>query len=292
MEKAEYMFFLGCLIPYRVLSYEISARKVLRKLGVKLVEMPNANCCGYPVAPLNYDLSLTLAARNLCIAEEQKMNIITLCNGCFSNLNETKIALNNNEILKTKINNYLKEINLSFKGNIEVKHLVHLLIEDIGVKKLKESIKKPLSNLQVVQHTGCHLLRPKKHVEHGDNSYDPKTLKVLIGLTGAECVNYLDEMACCGNTIIGINEDIPFLMAKEKLDNIQSTKAQVLITVCPSCHMMYDFNQPRIEKTFDVKYRIPVLHYTQLLGLAMGFKQEELGLNLLRIKPNKLLEMI
>jgi heterodisulfide reductase subunit B len=292
MAELEYLFFLGCLIPYRLAGYEVSARKVLSKLGVKLVEMSEFNCCGFPVAPVNFDLALSLAARNLCLAEQQNMNILTLCNGCFGTLNETNSMLKEDKALRDKVNGYLQQIGLEFKGTSAVKHLVHVLTEDIGPEKLKESIRSPLTGLHVAQHTGCHLLRPANRVGHGDDPEDPKTLKRLIGLTGAECLDYMDETECCGNTIIGINEEVPFQMAKEKLEHIKAVGAQALVTVCPSCHMMYDFNQPRIEKAFNANFSLPVLHYTQLLGLAMGFQPEELGLDELRVKPTSILSQI
>jgi len=292
MAELEYLFFLGCLIPYRLVSYEVSARKVLSKLGVKLVEMPEFNCCGFPVAPVNFDLALSLTAHNLCLAEKRNMNILTLCNGCFGTLNEANRMLKEDKALRDKVNSYLQLVNMEFKGTTTVKHLIHVLTEDIGLEKLKEHVKEPLTSLHVAQHTGCHLLRPAKHVGHGDNPEDPKILKKLIGLTGAECLDYMDETECCGNTIIGVNEEVPFQMAKEKLDHIKAVGAQALVTVCPSCHMIYDFNQPRIEKTFNVNFGLPILHYTQLLGLAMGFKPEELGLDELRVKPTLLLSQI
>ena len=143
----------------------------------------------------------------------------------------------------------------------------------------------------MAQHTGCHIVRPKKIIGK-DDPEDPKLLKQLIALTGAKCLDYMDEAECCGNPIIGVNEAIPFQMAKEKLDHIMAVGAQALITVCPFCHMMYDLNQPRIERTFNTKIGIPVLHYPQLLGLAMGFSPEELAINELRVKPTQLLEQI
>ena len=292
MAELEYFFFLGCLIPYRLASYEVSARKVLAKLGVKLVEMPEFNCCGFPVAPVNFDLALSLAARNLCLAEQRNMNILTLCNGCFGTLNEANRILKEDKTLRDKVNGYLRQLNMEFKGTASVKHLVHVLAEDVGQEKMKEHVKTPLTGLRVAQHTGCHLLRPAKRVGHGDNPEDPKILKNLIGLTGAECLDYMDETECCGNTVVGVNEEVPFQMAKEKLDHVKAIGAQALVTVCPSCHMMYDFSQPRIEKAFNASYGLPVLHYTQLLGLAMGFKPEELGLDELRVKPTLLLSQM
>jgi len=292
MPELEFLFFLGCLIPYRLSSYEVSARKVLGELGVKLVEMKDSNCCGFPMAPVDYDLALSLAARDLCLAEEQGLNVLTLCNGCFGTLNEANRALKEDKLLRDRINGYLKEVDMEFDGTVEVKHLVHVLAEDIGFERLKKLVKNPLMSLRVAQHTGCHLMRPAKRIGHSDNPEDPKTLKDLIGLTGAECLDYVDETECCGNTIIGVNEEVPFWIAKEKLDHVRAVRAQALVTVCPSCHMMYDFNQPRIERAFNSEIGMPVLHYTQLLGLAMGFAPGELGLDELRVKPTDLLSAI
>ncbi|MEM3622576.1 MAG: CoB--CoM heterodisulfide reductase iron-sulfur subunit B family protein [Candidatus Bathyarchaeia archaeon] len=288
----KYLIFLGCVIPYRLSSYEISARKVLNKLGVELVEMPTYNCCGYPMDAINHDLMLALAARNLCVAEQQNLNILTLCNGCFCSLNETNKMLKEDKKLREEVNAHLKEIGMEFKGTIEVKHLVHVLAEDVGFEKIKNAVKSPLTNLSVAQHSGCHLVRPAKYVGHGDDPENPTLLKNLIRLTGAECLDYMDETECCGNPIIGVNEEVPFQMAKEKLDHVRAVKAQALITACPFCHMMFDMNQPRIERAFNEKFGIPVLHYPQLLGLAMGFSPEELGLNELRVKPSELLNQI
>lgn len=292
MPEPRFLLFLGCITPYRLSSYEISARKVLEKLGVELVEMPEFNCCGFPMDLINHDLMLTLAARNLCIAEKQGLDILTLCNGCFSVLNETNKILEEDKKLNEKINGYLKEIGMEFKGTTKVKHLVHVLVEDVGIERIKDSVKKPLTNLHVAEHGGCHIVRPVKYVDHGDDPENPTMLKDLIRLTGAECLDYMDEAECCGNPVIGVNEAVPFQMAKEKLEHIKSVKAQALITVCPYCHIMYDLNQPRIERTFNEKFGIPVLHYTQLLGLAMGFTAEELALKELRVKPTELLSQI
>ena len=290
-ERPKYLIFLGCVIPYRLSSYEISARKVLARLGVELVEMPEYNCCGFPMDPVNHDVMLILAARNLCVAERENLNILTLCNGCFGTLNKANKTLKEDKEERERINKYLAEFGMEFKGTIEVKHLVHVLAEDVGFEKIKDSVKKPLSSLRVAQHTGCHLVRPKKLIEK-DDPENPTLLKELIKLTGAKPLDYMDEAECCGNPIIGVNESIPFQMAKEKLEHIRAVGAQALITVCPFCHMMYDLNQPRIERAFNEKFNIPVLHYPQLLGLAMGFTPEELLLNELRVKPADLLNEI
>ncbi len=291
MPELKYMLFLGCVIPYRIGSYEISARKVLEKLGVELVEMPEFNCCGLPLDPVSHDLMLSLAARNLCLAEQQNLNIITLCPGCAGTLRKVNKTLQEDKKLKEKVNEYLKEIGMEFKGTIKVSHLIQALAGDVGFEKIKETVKRPLKQLKVAEHNGCHVLRPAKYIGFDDPD-NPVILKNLIELTGAECLDYMDETECCGAPIVGVNDQIPLQLTREKLDHIKAVGAQALITVCPFCHMMFDINQPRIERTFNEVFGIPVLHYPQLLGLAMGFSPEELALKQLRVDASKILKYI
>jgi heterodisulfide reductase subunit B len=289
--RLRYLLFLGCVIPYRVSSYEISARKILDKLGVELVEMPEFTCCGFPLDPVNHDAMLTLAARNLCLAEQQNLNIVTLCNGCFGILNHVNKELKEDKKLREKVNGYLKEIGTGFRGTIMVKHLIHVLAEDVGFERIKDAVKKPLNPLRVAEHTGCHVLRPAKYVG-SDDPENPTTLKKLIEATGAKCLDYIDETECCGNPIIGVDAEIPLQLARDKLDHIRAVGAQALITVCPFCHMMYDLHQSRIERKFNEKFGIPVLHYPQLLGLAMGMNPDELALKDLRVDASELVNRL
>jgi len=290
MTELKYLLFLGCAIPYRLPSYEISTRKVLKKLGVELVEMPEFNCCGFPLDPVNHDMMLTLAARNLCLAEQQNLNIMALCNGCFGILNHVNKELKEDKEVKETVNGYLKEIGMEFKGTVTVKHLIHVLAEDVGFEKIKETVQNPLSQLRVVQHSGCHVNRPKKYIGFEDPE-NPTILKKLIEVTGAKCLDYMDEPECCGAPIVGVNEKIPLQLAREKLDHIRAVGAQAMITCCPYCHIMYDLNQPRIERIFNEKFGIPVLHYPQLLGLSMGISPEELALKDLRVNAAEIVNI-
>jgi len=291
MPESKYLIFLGCVIPYRVSSYEISARKVLDKLGVELVEMPEFNCCGFPLDPINHDMMLTLAAQNLCLAEQQNLNIMVLCNGCFGTLNHVNKELKEDKKIREEVNGYLKEIGMQFKGTITVKHLIHVLAQDVGFEKIKETVKKPLNQLRLAQHIGCHVVRPRKVVGF-DDPENPLTLKNLIAVTGAKCLDYMDETECCGNPTSSVNSEIPLQLAREKLDHIRAVGAQALITVCPFCHMMYDLQQTRIERKFNEKFRIPVLHYPQLLGLAMDMSSDELALKDLRVDASELVSVL
>ncbi len=291
MPNLKYAIFLGCSIPYRVASYEISSRKILQKLGVELVEMPDYNCCGLPLDPADHDVMLTLAARNLCMAEKAGLNIITLCPGCAGTLRKVNKLLKEDKHERERVNGWLKEAGLEYKGTIEVKHLMQALAEDVGLERIKEAVKKPLSNLSVAEHNGCHVVRPQKYIGF-DDPEDPAILKSLIEVTGAKCLDYMDETECCGAPIVGVNDRISLALTRDKLSHMKDVKAQAVITVCPFCHMMFDTNQTRIERTFNETYGMPVLHYPQLLGLAMGFTPEELALKELRVDASKVVALI
>jgi len=291
MAELKYLMFLGCAIPYRVSAYEISARKVLQKLGVELVEMPEFNCCGLPLDPVSHETMLVLAARNLAMAEQKGLNIIALCPGCAGTLKKVSKMLKEDRALREEINKHLKEAGLEFKGTVNAKHIMQVLTEDVGLDKIKKAVVKPLTMIKVAEHNGCHILRPKKYIGF-DDPEDPQTLKTLIEATGATCLDYLDETECCGAPSVGVNDKIALQLARDKLNHIKKVEAQALITICPFCHIMYDTNELRIEKMFNEVYGIPVLHYPQLLGLAMGLSPEELAFNELRVDCSKILGQV
>jgi len=291
MTEDRYLMFLGCAIPYRVAAFEISARKVLAELGVQLEEMPEFNCCGLPLDPVSHEMMLILAARNLALAEQKGLDIITLCPGCAGTLKKVNKTLKEDAALRNEINKHLKEAGLEFKGTQNAKHFMQVLIEDVGLEKIKDSVTKPLTMLKVAEHNGCHILRPKEFIGF-DDPENPKTLKTLVEATGAQCLDYLDETECCGAPSVGVNDKIALQLARDKLNHIKSVDAEAMITICPFCHIMYDTNELRIEKTFDETYGIPILHYPQLLGLAMGIKPEMLAFNELRVDVSKMLDKV
>ncbi len=287
----KYLIFLGCAIPYRVSSYEISSRKVLAKLGVELVEMPEFNCCGLPLDPVSHEAMLVLAAKNLALAEREGLNILTLCPGCGGTLKKVNKILKDDPALKQKINEHLKEAGLELKGAVETKHLLQFLKENVGVDKIKASVTKPLIGLKVAEHNGCHLLRPKQYIGF-DDPEDPETLKLLVEATGATCLDYVDETECCGAPSVGVSDKVALSLARDKLSHLKDVEAQAMITICPFCHIMYDTNELRIEKLFNETYGIPILHYPQLLGLAMGMNPEELAFKDLRVDPSNILKQV
>ena len=283
----KYTIYLGCMIPFRELSYEISARRVIRDFDIELQDMPDANCCGLPIDPVNHEMMLLLAARNLCIAEKMGLDILTLCNGCTGILMKVNKMLKQDRDLRKQINSQLNNIGMEFQGKINVKHFVQIL-SDMGLETLKKHITRPLDSLAVAGFTGCHIFRPSEFMEV-ENPEDPSLLSDLIEVTGARSVRYVDEFQCCGASEGAIDNKLPLVLSREKLRNVKAAGADAMVTLCPACHQTLDGNQPLVERAFSESYRIPVLHYPQLLGLAMDISPEELALNDLRVKPSKIL---
>ena len=302
MSKSTYLLYLGCAIPARVLSYEISARRIAKSLDIKLIEMTEFSCCGLPLDPINHDMMLVLAAQNLCLAEQQGLNIMTLCPGCNGTLCKVNKMLKEDDGLKKRVNGYLNKVGMEFRGEISVKHFIEVLNEDVGLKKIKNHVQKPLKGLKTAAHYGCHLLRPTEYIDI-DDPENPTILKKFIEVTGAKYLGYANEMECCGAAIIISRsraltsellgkDDIPLQLTRDKLAHLREAGAHVLVTLCPSCYRMYDVNQPMIERIFNESFKIPVLHYPELLALAMGVNSNDLALNEHRVNTSEILDFL
>ena len=304
----KYALFLGCTIPVRSQNYEMSAREVAKVIGLELVDLPDFSCCGFPVKSSSVEASLVLAARNLAIAAEKKLDICTLCNACTGVLTETNKELNENKELREKVNDKLGKIDKEFKKGVKIRHFSRILYEDVGLEKLKGTVKRDLSSLKLSVHYGCHYERPKELYDGFDDPENPTSLDKLVEVTGARSIDYKDKLDCCGGAILGVQEDIALEMAKNKLDNITAIKLEMakhkldnvsakkvdaLVTQCPFCSIMYEDNRRKIESKFNVQYNnFPVLYYPQVLGLAMGLDTKQLGFRLNKIKATGLLQKL
>ncbi len=270
----KYAFFLGCLIPARELSYEVSVRKTMPELGVELVDMKAANCCApFSIQSVDYDSWLALAARDLCIAEEMGMDIMTLCNDCYESLLMVNNLLKKNPELKDRANNILSEVGKEFKGKVDVKNLVDVLHGDVGIDKVKNAIKEPFNGLKVGAQPGCHLTKPKRiHFEllRGFNELD-----ALVNATGAESVPYERKEMCCGGPLRDINDDLSRSISRDKLRALKDAEVQAAVTVCPFCFLQLDLGQLEVKRHFNEEYNLPVVHFVELLRLAMGMKLED-----------------
>jgi len=285
----KYAFFLGCLIPARELSYEISIRKVLPALGVELVDMKEANCCApFSIQSLDYASWLALAARNLCIAEEMGLDILTLCNDCYESLLMVNTVLKQNPEVKDQVNEVLSEVGKEFRGKTEVKHLVDVLHDDLGVRKVKDAVKEPFTKLKVGTQPGCHLAKPKRlhlGVEWGFGALDE-----LVEATGAETIEYDNKEMCCGGPLRGIDDELARPLVRQKLIGLKNAGVDCVVTLCPFCFLQFDLGQLEVKRHFKEEYNLPVLHFAELLRMAMGIKLEDWEIKSHRIPLDSILK--
>ncbi|MGB9135497.1 MAG: CoB--CoM heterodisulfide reductase iron-sulfur subunit B family protein, partial [Candidatus Bathyarchaeia archaeon] len=204
----KYAIFLGCTIPARQPNYELSARKSLAKLGIELVDLANMTCCcPPPVQSLDLETSIAIAAYNICLAEEEGISMLTLCSGCFESLAMANAMLKRDKELKTRINGILAEAGKEFRGSIEVKHFLQVLMGDVGIERIKEKLVKSLANLRVAAFYGCHALRPSELLKL-DDPERPRILENLIETLGAKNVEYRNKLKCCGGLLRGVSDDM------------------------------------------------------------------------------------
>ncbi|MFZ2456862.1 MAG: CoB--CoM heterodisulfide reductase iron-sulfur subunit B family protein [Candidatus Altiarchaeia archaeon] len=283
--KNKYAYFIGCTIPFRASNYDLATRKVTESLGIELVDLPDAGCCGLYFELINEMTYLSMAARVLSMAEEKKLDLLVLCNGCNGSLYRANKKLKENPELKDKVNEVLTEVGREYRGTIEVKHLIRVLYEDIGIEKIKEKIANPLTNVKAAAHYGCHLLKPSEEIMF-DDPKNPVSLDRLIEVTGAKSVDYYDKLQCCGGYVLAADAKTAYKMTGEKLSHVKAAGADIMITGCPFCNVMYDANQRAAETETGQQYKIPCLHYPQLLALAMGVDPKELGFEQNRVRPD------
>ena len=282
-----YALFVGCTTLARLWGYEISTRKVAERLGVELVDMPGSGCCGTSyLESLDHLTSLALAARNICIAEEMGLDIVTICNGCAETLTKANKELKEDPKLREEVNEVLADVGKQYKGTVEVKHLVRMLKDDVGIDKIRSEVSHPLKGLRVGVHYGCHLLKPSD-VMMFDDPEVPTSFDELVDLTGASSVPYPNKLECCTGPIMGVREDVTWSVGLEKVETVKKY-AEIMVTVCPFCYLTYERCQLMAEESPDV----PVVHYPQLLGLALGLDYDELGLGLNRIDASRLLKFL
>ncbi|WP_340817930.1 CoB--CoM heterodisulfide reductase subunit B [Methanolobus sp. WCC4] len=275
--------FLGCVAPNRYPGIEAATKKTFSKLGIELDDLEGASCCPAPGVFRSFDKTtwLTLASRNIALSEEMDDDVLTICNGCYSTLKEADSELKKDPVLKKDVNEKLIETGHEFMGQHDVRHVIEYLYQDIGVEGIRKMITTPLK-MNVAVHYGCHLVQPLKEADSGLVSGTITFFDELVEATGAKSIEYEDKMMCCGagGGARAAALDATLRITENKLQKMTDAKVDCIVNACPFCHLQFDSGQQEINKSSCTEYAIPVLHYTQLLGLALGFSPEELGIDL------------
>lgn len=284
--------FWGCCILAGQYAYEMSLREVLPKLDVELVDLKEALCCGDPVKSVNESAGDYLAARVLALAGLTGLeDLLVPCNRCHFVISEAKKVLEEDEKIRERIVGLLKDEGLEYNANIRVWHTIDFLHDRIGLNNVKKAVEKPLKGLRLAIHVGCQLVRYSE-LGRVDDAENPKKLDELVAAVGAESVDYAEKLDCCGAALTRSHSDSALSLAGSKLKALHNLGVDGMIVSCPDCGIMFDSKQRDAESTAGAKLDLPVLYYSQLLGLAMNVEQEKLGLQLNQSPVEKLLTKI
>jgi len=273
-----YLYYPGCSLEGAANPYDTSARAMMKALGSPLKELDDWNCCGattyFSVRELQ---AFALSARNLALAEQQGgSDLIVACNACFAILGKTAHYLAEKPNMKKQVNEALGEAGLHYYGKVNVRHLVDVVISDIGADQIAPKITKKLAGLKLAPYYGCLFSRPGGYADHPEN---PVKLDKLLATTGAQVVDWEAKTACCGGMVLQTDEKVAVRLMDSIVLEAERSGAEVLVTACPLCHVNLELAMSKVEKKRGKKFNLSVMFFTQILGLALGLSMKELGVN-------------
>jgi succinate dehydrogenase / fumarate reductase, cytochrome b subunit len=286
-------YWPGCVSRGFTPELHGSMARVAPLLDIELVELDRANCCGAGViAEHNQELADTLNARTFALAQqvdgaELMMNICSTCQGAQSECQE---RLDANTEYRDHVNETLSAEGLTYEKGLTNKHLLWLMVEEIGLGEVASRVKRPLTDLRVGPFYGCYIVRPTDRLgidrEHPRDTY----LHRLIETLGGTVVDYAGQYKCCGFPIITMNKEASLKQAGRHLGDAIDAEADCLVTPCPLCHLNLDLQQPAAERYAGRPLGMPVLHLPQLVGLAFGLDPKELGLGRHVVRPTAVID--
>jgi len=277
------LYYPGCSMSGTAQGYAKSLAAVSGPLGLQLDEVPDWNCCGaseyFSIGPLQ---GYALVARNLALAERQEVDgertLVAPCSLCFVNLAKTARYLRQDPALAGQVNDALGTASLSCTpGAVEVRHLFEVIAHDIGIDSIRARVTRPLKGLRVAPYLGCLVTRPDTEERWREKEHPHAFDRVLEAL-GAEVVDYPLRTDCCGGHLSQISPGMGLEMLRRLLDGAARLDVDLMVTICPMCQMNIDLYQSEVNHRFKTAFHVPILFFTQLMGLAFGFEAAELGI--------------
>jgi heterodisulfide reductase subunit B2 len=273
----KYAYYPGCSLEKTQRGYDESVREVFRTLEQEIVEIDDWNCCGATVyMSVKETVSLAISSRNLALAEQMNLEIMAPCSSCFTVLSKTNRILNEIPTLHSDVNEALAEAGLKYSGKTKVRHPLDILMNDIGMEVIEKKIKRNLQGLKIAPYYGCQIVRPDKTFDDKEN---PVLMDRLFRKCGADVVYFPMKVRCCGGMLMTTFEETALKLNKELLECAEANGADVIVTTCPLCHFNLEAYQEKINQFYNTKYSIPILYFTQLLGMVFGLKQTAIGLD-------------
>jgi succinate dehydrogenase / fumarate reductase, cytochrome b subunit len=285
-------YWPGCVSRGFTPELHGAMEKVAPLLDLELMELDRASCCGAGViAEHSQELADTLNARTFALAEQTGSPLMmNICSTCQGSMTECQERLDANTEYRTAINDNLRDEGLKYGKAVVNKNLAWVLVEELGLDELRSRVKRPLTDLRVGPFYGCYIVRPRDRLgideEHPRHTY----LHQIIEALGGTVIDYAGAYKCCGFPIITMNKEASLKQAGRHLGDAVDAEADCLVTPCPLCHLNLDLQQPLAEKVVGRELDMPVLHLPQLLGLALGLKPKELGLQRHVVKPTSVID--
>ena len=284
----KYAFFPGCVSRGGCPELYPAAKLICQRLGIELQEMPGASCTGAGVLQeKNEFLGDTLNARTFAMAEDLGLQIMTICSTCQGVMSQANYRMRNSPEYLARVNLELAQEGLEYKGTADPKHLLWIIIEDIGLDKLTELVTRPLGGVRIAPFYGCYLVRPTDALDMDQHPERQTALEQLIETLGATVVDFSGKTRCCGFPILTINEKNSVAMVAKHTSDVKDLGADAMLTPCPLCHLNLDGYQPKAAAQAQRKIDMPILHLPQAIGLAMGISPREMGLqhHIMSTKP-------
>jgi len=271
-----YSYFPGCSLKGLGRAYEESLLPVLKHLGVELQELEDWNCCGATAyMAVDEAKACVLAARNLALAEKSGYpQILAPCAACYLVLNKTMHYVHDYPAIKATVDRALGTVGLKFRGDIPVRHPLDVLINDVGIEALKQKVCKPLKGLKVACYYGCQLVRPYATF---DDQYNPTSMDRLLESLGASTIRYPLKTKCCGGSLTGTVPEAGIRLAYILHSEARKRGADCIATVCPLCQFNLDGYHSQVRAQYG-EVLVPAVYFTQLMGLAFGLSEQDLGL--------------
>ncbi|MEM2924569.1 MAG: CoB--CoM heterodisulfide reductase iron-sulfur subunit B family protein [Methanocellales archaeon] len=276
-----YAYYPGCFLHGSAKEYEISTRAICRALGIELVEIEDWNCCGALEVASDKILSTALSIRNIILASKLGMDLIAPCSICYNNLLKADYSVKESQGVREKIEGLIGE---PYRAEVKIKHLINVIIQEYGLDNLAGKVKKPLKGIRAAPYYGCLLTRPARICK----AEDPMWLENIIRAIGGEYIEFPSKTKCCGGALLMGKEETANKLAKNLLEEAKKLGANCLIVACPLCHTMLDAQQSKIETIYKTKFTLPVLYFTQAIGLALGLDMRETGLDKHFVSPKLL----
>lgn len=285
-----YSYFPGCSAGSTAIGLGLSVRAIAEPLDMELIELESWTCCGStPYGSLDELEAVVVAARNLALAEKTGLDMVTPCSSCYVTLNQAAIYMEDHPELKRQVNEALAVANLEYHGNLRIRHLVDVLLNDVTPGVIASKIQRGLNGLKVAPYYGCQLVRP--HYGSDDTEF-PQSLDCLVKSLGAEAVPYPLKTRCCGGALIISEQSLALGLIRKLLDSAVKNGARCIVTPCPLCQTNLDAYQRQVNSKFKTDYNLPILFISQLIGLALGIDHISLGLNTNIVSPNEVLDYI